>query len=113
MTDSEIIKACAELDGLIFKDGVWVGPGWNHREDCKPYLTSRDAIIPVIEKQDDDTRQGFFYKLMDVHKLNRPMVYNSAMLEWTCSHLNFADVILSTPAHLCEALLRATGKWIE
>jgi len=56
-----------------------------------PYLTSYDAIIPLIQKQTEDVKSDVveFLYLMGDRQLER------------------------TPAQLCEALLRATGKWIE
>lgn len=91
MTTTEQIKAIAALDG-------WVTPAldcvtvpkhkWTNKNDgccyaeCPPYLTSYDAIIPVIQKQPRTVRESM-------------------------APISF----MSTPAQLCELLLAATGKW--
>lgn len=54
-----------------------------------PYLKSRDAIVPVIEKQPMET-WGEIQRLL---------------------HIEREFIYLATPHQLCEALLRATGKW--
>jgi len=89
MTPQDQIKALAELAGwpeLLF------GPVNNvvrrPKTDwmiCPRYLTSYDAIIPLIQKQSPETV--------------------NAVVEY------FPSLINATPAQLCEALLRATGKW--
>lgn len=71
MTKQEQIKALAELSC------------------CSDYLTSYDAIIPLIQKQDWKIRNKIECKLLD----------------------NIGSVVESTPAQLCEALLRSVGKW--
>lgn len=96
MTDTEIIIAVAKLDGFnsvkIKMDGKkpfvsgeradWFG--------CRvpDYLISRDAIIPVIEKQPQviQYRTNTEFQDLDVE-------------------LKF----LATPKQLCIALLKATG----
>ena len=99
MKDQKIIKAIAELDGW----NHWFN-GWNKLDDntppltlsqnLPPYLTSRDAIVPVIEKQDEQVQEEI------------------AM----CCRESFGDpftdrcMMLITPRQLCEELLRATGK---
>lgn len=91
------IKALAELDGweAVFEDCAsrmmgtppdWSDHGYRHHY-CKAYLTSYDAIIPLIQKQSEGIRE-FVYEY------------------W---HYPLSV----TPAQLCEALLRATGKWTE
>lgn len=54
MTDTEIIKACAELDGYKNlpphpKTAGYIIPN---------YLTSRDAIVPCVEKQPQVVRDA-------------------------------------------------------
>lgn len=88
------IKALAELDGWDKEptpntSNAWgvIGkkPVWNYRYQLPRYLTSYDAIIPLIQKQPLDV-------IADV--MVRVSLHNT------------------TPAQLAEALLRATGKWI-
>ena len=66
--------------------------------------TSRDAIVPVIEKQINtvDKAQHFLKALSDCKN------------DWTPSPtVNQIKFICSTPSQLCIALLRATGKWTD
>lgn len=98
MKDQDQIKAIAELDGwhttthntLVCGRCVDIRNQANWHE-APPYLTSRDAIVPVIEKQ-SDTIQLKIYNYLD------------RVAKWT---------FLATAPQLCEALLRATGKWKE
>ena len=103
MTTQDQIKALAELDGwkqnideaqLSWKE-TWSSPANNFKTyfrftELPRYLTSYDAIIPLIQKQDNETR--------------------CSISEW-CHNNHHSPVIMATPAQLCEALLRATGKW--
>ena len=88
------IKTLAELDDL---KGEWQGLYhvlmYGQWYPVKDYLTSYDAIIPLIQKQ-----TGF-----TMVKIEDWIENNSATAFW----------YHATPAQLCEALLRATGKWIE
>lgn len=106
------LKACAELDGWKLQYHNLQGENWvkpngdivtlwadSTLHDCNffpNYLTSYDAIIPLIQKQDKNT----------LHKLLNWLVFQDEgyRLEWS---------IFATPQQLVEALLRATGKWIE
>ncbi len=95
----EKLKVLAELDGWTqIKDEVLgsggpgripsphgVPPGKNYRAICKSYLTSYDAIIPLIQRQPMGIR---------------------VTLEKNCTVFDSAE-------QLCDALLRATGKWKE
>ena len=63
MTNQEKIIALAKLDGVDIHDGTWC-----LCEDCAAsqfglpdYLTSYDAIIPLIQKQKLDTRLRMFH----------------------------------------------------
>jgi hypothetical protein len=69
-SDDQILAAIAKLDGQPFCS--------------KPYLTSLDAIVPVIQKQRLSIRRKF--------------------------HLRVS--ILCTPREVCMALLKATKLWI-
>jgi hypothetical protein len=75
MTDEDKIKALAELDGR------WP----NLSQESLRYLTSYDAIIPLIQKQPMGIR---------------------VTLEKNCTVFDSAE-------QLCEALLRATRKYKE
>lgn len=87
MNNQDIIKAIAELDKLK------IGQEMMGIDMPMPkYLTSRDAIVPVIEKQDFNTNSLISVKLF------------SMQIEF---------LYLATPFQLCKALLCATGKWIE
>ena len=96
------IKAIAELDGLIYDSTCNVTGGlmFKHAPQrtryCPDYLTSRDAIVSVIEKQPPKVLHQMYKHLCDWFDGESPE-------NW----------IKATPSQLCEALLRATGKWIE
>lgn len=94
------IKAIAELDGF---ETLGVGPDYQthfkNGEEYKTaelpaYHTSRDAVVPVIEKQSRLIQDAV------VDELHR-------IPAGKCPYAEFA-----TPSQLCEALLRATGKWV-
>lgn len=113
MTDTEITIAIAELDGWIpdkvdgftqcMRRGLEI---MNHYDDVR-YLTSRDAIIPVIEKvcNTDDLRFDFGKEL----SLHAMQLYQST-LDYASA---FSLFLNTTPRQLCIALLKATGKLKE
>ena len=93
MNTTKQIKALAELDGNYFISDSWSESVGRRRLNewiatRKPYLTSYNAIIPLIQEQLDGIQSDLLAK------------YG-------------ADLILMPPSQLCEALLRATGKWKE
>lgn len=102
MKPEQQIKALAELDGWSVVQNDWktynaISPDGKVTASCNTefeawishsYLTSYDAIIPLIQRLGKDVG-GRVWVL--VAELN----------------------LTYTPAQLCEALLRATGKWIE
>lgn len=101
MTTEEQIKALAELDGItpVFDRGnnCWCSGYSGSDMSCvgfKPYLTSYDAIIPLIQKQPKEVQWGAWQFVADEAS-------------------PFLDTFNATPTQLCEALLRATGKWKE
>lgn len=104
MTEQDQIKALAELDGWVdtAQNGYveHLAYRWNlvgttiYKPEPPPYLTSYDAIIPLIQKQSEDMVEIVHYEL----------------LRLLATHYL---ILLATPAQLCEALLRATGKWKE
>ena len=114
MTNEEQIKALAELDGwnfvrvekgkytqagcLVWQNGVERG-GFDDSQKMEyamrifgipNYLTSYDAIIPLIQKQSNEI-------------ISRVAITLGAKHDW-CS------ILKASPAQLCEELLRATGK---
>jgi len=115
MNPNDKIKAVAELDGWKIipppseawsdpslkppKKTAWFENGWDDPLYLPAYLTSRDAIVPVIERQDD------FAKIQTANYLYQ-----------VCRQIHDdKDVcfMLATPAQLCEALLRAAGRWTD
>lgn len=100
MKDQDQIKALAELDGwkpCHKHDNLGFPPQLNPNRDCpqcyKPYLTSYDAIIPLIQKQSQEVKSKVSVMIGLKH-------------DWSAW-------LSKTPSQLCEALLRATGKWKE
>ncbi len=96
MTPEQQIKALAELDGWTdltisrpFNTlcGRWMG---QLPSKVPNYHESYDAIIPLIQKQTAEIQSDVSFFLPDE-----------------------VNGFTATPAQLCEALLRATGKWIE
>lgn len=105
MSEQDQIKAIAELDGkptagiyggcVLSLNGKWVFTDSEHQIKMLPdYLHSYDAIIPVIQKQD----RKIIVRLILSFKGRNDV---ARMFDW----------IQYKPAQLCEALLRATGKW--
>jgi len=100
MKTEDIIKAVAELDGR-YADGVTTNgecyesvPQRGSPDDgieVFRYLNSLDVIVPVIRNQTCAVQRLMNELLKDV-------------TDWNFTYL-------ATPAQLCEALLRATGKW--
>ena len=109
MKPEDQIRALAELDNV--ED---IPERYEHAKQCtiqdcgsgfKPYLTSLDAVVPLIVKWcgDDGSRwDSFLYSLWEMLKIDSDTEENDA---W---RVYFQK---TTPAQLCEALLRATGKW--
>lgn len=108
----EQIKSLAELDGYIMelsspnripvmclyeKDKI-IRECHMDSPRMTAYLTSYDAIIPLIQKQDYEFKVGVynFFTEMDAG--------------WTTCAVSMLD---ATPAQLGKALLKATGKWKE
>lgn len=71
----------------------------------KDYLTSYDAIIPLIQKWCDSNEQwdAFIEYLWDYLNITSDWVEQDA---WKA-------LLKCSPSQLAEALLRATGKWKE
>jgi len=119
MNPTEQIKALAELDGFVANadeefvlDNPFSPTGVAiHRKvfrNCrcfvdKHYLTRYDAIIPLIQKQPAGVMIDFTYHLWRIIERDAKRNYNRQYDAWR--------LVIATPAQLCEALLRATGKW--
>lgn len=117
MTDNEIIIAVAKLDG-------WTGVQYNSSESFStsgiigifpssntgrfeivpPYLTSRDAIIPVIKKH-----RGYHGRIAWSLCISNENADEKE--SWTIE--DCITILTATPKQLCIALLKATGKWEE
>jgi len=104
MTNEAQIKALAALDGftsVMNSQGFgWIGipplpPPVGH-QGLPNYLTSYDAIIPLIQKC-----------------ISWPGFKNEFHCGFNYNKFSIAEVFTATPPQLCEALLRATGKWTE
>jgi hypothetical protein len=125
MTPEDQIKAIAELDGwtnihnanTMAIGGIWrgyppTGQIIGKPELLPPYLISRDAIVPVIEKHPLEVKRKVVNIVSDLFyssKDEKNQWYNGG---WRVDCKAMA-CLFSTPSQLCEALLRATGKWIE
>lgn len=113
MKDQDIIKAVAELDG---KWQHLKKCGWSDEVCCeelmkwsKNYTHSRDAIIPVIEKLRYPSTE-VQWKIFQM-ELSVIIVKENHVGVDSVSHV--FELICATPRQLCEALLKATGKWVE
>jgi len=119
MTDQDQIVALAELDGLepTFVTGTndivyWNDPKENARlitwRELPNWLNSRDAIVPLIEKfvntNTDYLKHSFILHLAKIA---------CGKCEWYDAVKDAIKFVLPTPKQLCEAILRATGKWKE
>jgi len=129
MTDQEIIIEVAKLDGFEVTEKQtqfntrtihfvrFTGHPLEQRLvlcELPSYLTSRDAIIPVIEnwfKEDWSIGNRLVDNLFELHSCPEGSadltdVYNTSA-QVTCA------LLLSTPRQLSIALLKATRKWEE
>lgn len=111
MTNEAMIRALAELDGWRMSLHSEHRMANDEQEVCKmiadfKYLTSYDAIIPLIQKQGPIAQYqmvDFLCELMLEEYDGNDYVKQS----------DLSTLCKATPSQLCEALLRATGKWIE
>lgn len=103
MSDEELLIEVAKLDGKEYhkptEEEVKRGSYYQYEPD---YLTSRDAVVPVIEKQfsNDTQRSDFICTLGDICRSE-----NKNWWAWT--------TLTATPRQLCLALLKATGRYKE
>ncbi len=110
MKNQDIIKAIAELDGWKPKYLSQESQGLNP----PPYLTSRDAIIPVIEKKlSRHTCHSFFDALGLIAIVDWQDCDGAPSYEGDGSYFEQWVLFKAKPSQMCEALLRATGKWRE
>ena len=84
-----------------------------HRSD---WLSSYDAIIPLLKSpwnSSKDFATKFVHALYELHK--HPECDEADLAEALDDHHHsiWLALMTSTPSQLCEALLRATGKWKE
>ena len=108
MTINQVIVECAKLDGYKqSRFGTEDAPVWYTTDDdgmiydLPPYTTSRDSILPLIEKQEVKIQ------LLIIRELR-----NTLIMDVGCGTKEASlAVLLATPIQLCEALLRATKKW--
>jgi hypothetical protein len=121
MNTNEQIKALAELDGYTASynkdNGLWhwlnesnghvklFGNGLSeeHLIAITNYLTSYDAIIPLIQKLGK----------MDAISFVGWLIVTKFDFNFGIDESAAFELITATPSQLCEALLRATGKWKE
>ena len=116
MKPQDIIKSIAELAEIIkpngeliegycwYKGFIWTTDGAGIPDEIWDVTRSRDAIVPVIEKVFNQQGWEKF-----TEELRKVLKIDYAMRELFIVKY----VILATPSQLCEALLRATGKWTD
>lgn len=124
MTDEQIIIAVAKLDGFLSVQFINSGP-WKvmgdkihihgHGNTIVPdYLTSRDAIIPVIEKAFSKiTCHSFFDTLGIECAKDTADVDGQYEYQGDGSYYEQWLIFKATPRQLSIALVKATGNWIE
>lgn len=101
MTNEDKIKVLAELDGWKFHpDGIGYYRGeltvWTPSKPLPLYLTSYDAIIPLVQKQP----RAILVRVVLSFKGQNDV---SRMVDW----------LQYTPEQLADALIKAVGKWKE
>lgn len=111
MRPERIIEEVAKLDGwflhgrnslIMYKtsdnkpDGCVTEESHIEAQKLSRYLTSRDAIVPVIEEQERKIRRRIATLFFSVNNDEKD---------------NMLKLLTATPSQLCEALLRATNKW--
>lgn len=114
MTSGSLCELYSEQLGQPDTDG-----SYTNARPLPDYLNSRDAIIPVIEKQDLTEEQWEVF-LRTVVPNEADWIANN---KWWRDDLNvccqsrlprsYRLLVLATPSQLCVALLKSTGKWKE
>ena len=110
MNEQKQFEACAELEGLIIFDGqaCMVIPQPTTGEATpvpvpNANYNSLDALHRIVCGLDEDT----FNKFADI--LTQIVIPNDPVSRW----YGWADILKATPSQWKEALLKATGKWVE
>jgi hypothetical protein len=114
MTDTEKVKAIAELDGYsniserggIFEGYRFSNPKETGRSFIPPYLTSRDAIVPVILKV-------IAGKVPQLREMWHQGLLSHTRFQKILNSMEIFNLLEASPSQLCESLLRMTGKCIE
>ena len=115
MKPEQQIKALAEVDGWT-QQTLWspcdicqCDPREGHWIDTPVpnYLTSYDAIIPLIQKQSPLVLTQF------VDFLCSDLLYDHYDGSDYISQPDIGQLFRASPFQLCEALLRATNKWYD
>lgn len=118
MNDEQIIIAVAELDGYTVnyrEEGLsphYLRYGGICGQEHMKYLTSRDAIIPVIEKLHPSLFEAVCANLL-LDLMHYWDTERKLSVDWKNRNLVIMATIHATPRQLCVALLKATGKWKE
>lgn len=113
MNDNQILIEVAKLDGWTKcacgdeHCGAWFPPGGGDAElgVSSLYLTSRDAIIPLLVKLGQKEKVLFLNDLRELVGENKPRNKAGTPI------VSDFDLIVATPRQLCIALLKATGKF--
>lgn len=108
MTDNELTIECARLDGWEYDNDPHSPEYVKHNvgvifKRLPPYLTSRDAIIPVIEKniKPDAEYNSLWWEFFN------------ALDEQDKNEFNNTSYLFAPPRQLAIALIKAVGKWKE
>ena len=125
LTPEQKTRLLAELDGWTFHSSKDNAQGFARPEywldsDGEPYycdaiqlpvkyLTSYDAIIPLVQKLDENLINKFIYALQ-IDILKRCPIVGSDEAMFMASELDCWHQLKATPSQLCDAVLVATGK---
>jgi hypothetical protein len=125
MTNNEIQIEVAKVDGWKTEHHInqwdseaqthrswinWIGPDGEVEGEPPDYLTSRDAIVSVIEKVLGNNEELWSRFL---HKLGLLVGFHKGMEVPRFDIMRRLRFLLATPKQLCIALLNALGKWKE
>ena len=112
MTDKQIIEAMARLDGVDINGYTYLHLTesydlYRNREAgmdayVVKYLTSHDAVQPVIDGLDDDELLEFVVELSKLTEMGATSIWS----DW-----NVAPMLKATPRQKCESILKAKGLW--
>lgn len=97
----EVLGACYPIQGM---SNVGVFLGGICQRSLPLYLTSRDAIIPLVLKQPEYIQVQIFSSFAKKFKHPTADRYISEL---------FVGWLHLTPSQIAEALLRAVGEWEE